>query len=71
MLKLLKKYRNVVLRIFDIFIIAASYYIAEIITNEDIRFSLELNMKLIRTILLATLIYSGMLNITKTKQFLQ
>lgn len=66
MLKLLKKYRNVVLRIFDIFIIAASYYIAEIITNEDIRFSLELNMKIIRTILLATLIYSGMLNITKT-----
>ena len=66
MLKFLKKYRNVVLRIFDIFIIAASYYIAEIITNEDIKFSLELNMKLIRTILLATLIYSGMLNITKT-----
>lgn len=66
MLKFLKKYRNVVLRVFDIFIIAIAYYIAEIITNEDIRFSLELNMKIIRTILLATLIYSGMLNITKT-----
>lgn len=66
MLKLLKKYRNVVLRIFDIIIIAASYYIAEIITNEDIRFSLELNIKIIRTILLAILIYAGMLNITKT-----
>lgn len=66
MLKFLKKYRNVVLRIFDIFIIAVSYYIAEIITNEDIRFSLELNIKIIRTILLAALIYSGMLNITKT-----
>ena len=65
-MKFLKKYRNVVLRIFDIFIIAFSYYIAEIITNEDIRFSLELNIKIIRTILLATLIYSGMLNITKT-----
>lgn len=65
-MKLLKKYRNVVLRIFDILIIAVSYYIAEIITNEDIRFSLELNIKIIRTILLATLIYSGMLNITKT-----
>lgn len=66
MLKLLKKYRNVVLRIFDIFIIAASYYIAEIITNEDIKFSLELNIKIIRTILVAILIYAGMLNITKT-----
>ena len=66
MLKLLKKYRNVVLRIFDIFIIAASYYIAEIITNEDIRFSLELNIKIIRTILVAILIYAGMLNITRT-----
>ena len=66
MLKLLKKYRNVVLRIFDIFIIVVSYYIAEIITNEDIRFSLELNIKIIRTILLAILIYAGMLNITKT-----
>ena len=65
-MKLLKKYRNVVLRIFDIIIIAFSYYIAEIITNEDIRFSLELNTKIIRTVLLATLIYSGMLNITKT-----
>ncbi len=65
-MKLLKKYRNVVLRIFDILIIAVSYYIAEIITNEDIRFSLELNIKIIRTVLLATLIYSGMLNITKT-----
>lgn len=66
MLKLLKKYRNVVLRIFDIIVIAAAYYIAEIITNEDINFSLELNIKIIRTILVAILIYASMLNITKT-----
>ena len=65
-MKVIKKYINLILRIFDVAIIAIAYYTAEVITNENMNFSFDLNVKIVRTILLSVVLYSGMLNITKT-----
>ena len=65
-MKLLKKYRNLILRFFDISVIFLAYYIAEIIIEENLNFTVEINVKIVRTALLAIVIYSGMLSITKT-----
>ena len=65
-MKTIKKYRNIFLRIFDIIIIAISYYIAEILINEHFGLTSELNRTIINTIILAVIIYAGMLNIFKT-----
>ena len=65
-MKLIKKYRNIVLRIMDIIIIAVSYYIAEILINDNIHLTIELNRAVINTIILAILVYSILLHIFKT-----
>ena len=62
----IKKYRNVILRIMDIFIIVVSYYMAEIIRNEQFQFTKELNQAVMNTIALAIVIYSSMLHFCKT-----
>ena len=65
-MKTIKKYRNMMLRIFDIFVIAISYYMAEIIISEPFKITTELNQTIVNTIILAIIIYSGMLHIYKT-----
>lgn len=65
-MKTVKKYRNIVLRIMDIIIIAVSYYVAEILINNSFRITGELNQTIINTIILAIIIYSGLLHIFKT-----
>lgn len=65
-MKVIKKYRNLILKIFDIAVIVMAYYTAEVIINENIFFSFNLNVKIVRTILLSVVLYSGMLSITKT-----
>lgn len=64
-MKLIKKYRNLILRFLDVSVIIFSYYIAEIIIDESINFTLELNKEIVKSVLLAIVVYSGMLNITK------
>ena len=54
------------LRIFDIFVIAISYYMAEIIISEPFKITTELNQTIVNTIILAIIIYSSMLHIYKT-----
>lgn len=65
-MKKIKKYRNVMLRIIDIFVISISYYMAEIIISEPFKITTELNQTIFNTIILAIIIYSGMLHIYKT-----
>lgn len=65
-MKKIKKYRNVFLRIIDIFVIAISYYIAEILINNQIIFNDIINRTIINTIILAIIIYSIMLHFFKT-----
>jgi len=62
----IKKYRNVILRIIDVFVIVVSYYVAEIIINEQFQLTKELNYAIINTIGLAIIIYSAMLHFCKT-----
>ena len=65
-MKTIKKYRNVILRIIDIFVIVVSYYMAEIIINEQFQLTKELNKTIINTIALGIVIYSAMLHFCKT-----
>ena len=62
----IKKYRNVILRIIDVFVIVVSYYVAEIIINEQFQLTKELNSAIMNTIALAIIIYSAMLHFCKT-----
>lgn len=62
-LKTIKKYRNILLRLFDVFIITIAYIVANIIVIEP----LEVNQNIIyNTIILAIIIYSSMLHIFRT-----
>lgn len=65
-MKTIKKYRNMMLRVIDIFVIAISYYMAEIIISEPFKITTELNQTIVNTIILAIIIYSSMLHIYKT-----
>ena len=65
-MKTIKKYRNVILRIIDVFIIVVSYYVAEILMNQQFQFTKEINMSIINTIVLGVVIYSTMLHFCKT-----
>lgn len=65
-MKTIKKYRNVILKIIDVFVIAVSYYIAEILINEKFQFTNEINRTIINTAILGVVTYSAMLHICKT-----
>ena len=65
-MKALKKHRNIILRIIDIIVIIVSYYIAEVLINNSFMMTDELNHNIINTIILAIIIYSGLLHIFKT-----
>lgn len=65
-MKTVKKYRNIVLRMMDIIIIVVAYYIAEILINNSFLITNEVNKTIINTIILAIIIYSGLLHIFKT-----
>lgn len=65
-MKLLKKHRNIILRILDFIIIVFSYYIAEIIINEHFMITKEVNVTVINTVIVAVVIYMSLLHIFKT-----
>ena len=65
-MKKIKKYRNVVLRVFDVFVIAVAYFIAKIIVNEPDRFAVVGTSVVLNTTILAIVVYSSMLHICKT-----
>ena len=66
MIKFIQKHRNVYLRIFDIIIIAASYYLAEIIIGDRLMLTPEMNRKVLNSIILAVIVYGGFLQIFRT-----
>ncbi len=61
-----KKFKNIELRIMDIIIVAASYYIAEVLINNSFIVSDILNQAIIHSIILAVIIYSWMLHVFNT-----
>jgi len=64
--KTVKKYRNILLRVMDIIIIAVAYYIAEMLIDNSFKITNEVNQTIINTVILAIIIYSGLLHIFKT-----
>ncbi len=66
MMKFIQKHRNVYLRIMDIIIIVVSYYIAQIIIGNELVLQPEMNKRLLTTIIIAIIIYGGILQIFKT-----
>lgn len=65
-MKFIKKHRNIYLRIMDIIIIAISYYVAQVIIGNQLVLQHEIGKKLITTIIMAIIIYGGILEIFKT-----
>ena len=65
-MKIIKKYRNVFLRIIDICVIIVAYFIAEIIINNNFNIKDELTATMYNTIILAIIIYSGALHLFRT-----
>lgn len=66
MIKFAKKHRNIILRFFDVIIIAIGYYIAEVIINNKVFLTPEMTKEMFISILLAILVYGGILQIFKT-----
>lgn len=65
-MKFIKKHRNIYLRIIDMIIIAISYYVAQVIIGNQLVLPPEIGKKLITTIIMAIIIYGGILEIFKT-----
>lgn len=65
-MKFLKKHRNMYLRLMDIVIIAIGYYIAEVIIGNHLVLSKEINIALFNTIIIAVIIYGGILQVFRT-----
>ena len=68
-MKTIKKYRNILLRLFDIIVIIVAYYIAHFIINDQNDWPIRENTEMIlNTIILSILFYSTILNICRTYQ---
>ena len=66
-MKTIKKYRNILLRLFDIFIIAIAYMIAYLMINDPTKWSIKQDYEMIlNTIVLSVIFYSGILSICRT-----
>ena len=65
-MKFIKKHRNIYLRIIDMIIIAISYCVAQIIIGNQWVILPEIGERLITTIIMAIIIYGGILEIFKT-----
>ena len=65
-MKFIKKHRNIYLRIIDMIIIAISYCVAQIIIGNQWVVLPEIGERLIITIIMAIIIYGGILEIFKT-----
>ena len=65
-MKFIKKHRNIYLRIMDIIIIAISYCVAQIIIGNQWVMLPEICERLIITIIMAIIIYGGILELFKT-----
>ena len=66
MVKFAKKHRNFILRLFDIIVIAISYYVAEVIINNKIFLTPEMAKEMLISIVLAILVYGIVLEVLKT-----
>ena len=65
-MKLIKKYRNVLLRIIDICVVIVAYYISEMIINNNLSIKPELTVTMINNVILAIVVYSIILHLFRT-----
>ena len=65
-MKVIKKYRNVLLRILDLCVIFVAYFIAEMIINNNLNIKSELTPIMFKTIFLAMIVYSVILHLFRT-----
>ena len=65
-MKALKKHRNIILRLMDIIVIIFAYYLAQVLIGNSFIITEQLNHCIINTIIIAIIIYSGLLHIFKT-----
>ena len=65
-MKLIKKYRNVLLRILDICVIILAYFVAEMIINNNLNIRNQMNFTMLNTIILAIIVYSLVLHLFRT-----
>lgn len=65
-MRVIKKYRNVLLRILDICVIIVAYYISEMIINNNLNIKNELTSVMLNTVILAIIIYSINLHLFRT-----
>lgn len=65
-MKVIKKYRNVLLRIIDICVIIVAYFVAEMIINNNLNIQGELTSVMLNTIILAIIVYSVILHLFRT-----
>ena len=65
-MRVIKKYRNVLLRILDICVIIVSYFISEIIINNNLNIQSQMTPIMLNTIILAIIIYSASLHLFRT-----
>ena len=65
-MRIIKKYRNVFLRILDICVIIVAYGIAEMLINNSLNIQNELTSESLNTIILSIIVYSGVLHLFKT-----
>ncbi len=66
MIKFIQKHRNMYLRIIDVIIIIASYYLAQVIIGDRLMLGPEMNRRVINSIILAIIVYGGFLQIFRT-----
>ena len=65
-MRVIKKYRNVLLRILDICVIIVSYFISEIIINNNLNIQSQMTPIMLNTIILAIIIYSASFHLLRT-----
>ena len=65
-MQIVKKYRNMILRIIDVIVIIVAYYIAEVLIKGTIVITNQLNQTILNTIVLAIIIYSTILHLFRT-----
>lgn len=66
LVKTVKKHRNLILKLIDIFVIIIAYYVAVILINNTYIISREYNQTTIYTIILAIVVYLGVLQLFRT-----
>ncbi len=65
-MKYLKKHRNIILRLLDVFVVIFSYYITEVILTNNTILNSNILSAFLNTVVISCIVYIGLLQILKT-----